>query len=257
MKLRSFVAAARIALVLPLLMTGVAVEAAEINVIAGAGFSPALGELGPQFERMTGHKLVIQYGIGGALKKRLDSGEAFDLAIFPAGLLDDAAKQGKIADGTRIVIGRAGMAAATRAGAPKPDISSVDAFKRALLSATSVTYLPESAVGIHLTKVFERLGITDQMKAKTKPQKSAEQLAPAVASGQAELGFAPSTIFASASGVEPVGPFPSELQSYIVYTAGVGVAAAQPEAARALLRHLTSPEATAILKAKGLEPVTP
>lgn len=242
---------------LPFLITGVAVQAAELKVIAGAGFSPALRELGLQFERMTGHTLVIQYGIGGALEKWLDSGEAFDLAIIPARLLDDVAKQGRIADGTRNVIGRVGIAVATRAGVPKSNINSVEAFKRALLSATSVAYLPESAVGIHVAKVFERLGIAGQMKAKTKAPNSVEHLVQAVASGEAELGFAPSTIFASASGVEPVGPFPSELQSYIVYTIGVGVAVAQPEAARDLLRYLMSPKATAIMKAKGVEPVNP
>jgi molybdate transport system substrate-binding protein len=257
MKVRSFVAAAQFAFALPLFVTGVAVDAAELQVIAGAAFSPALKELGPQFERITGHKLVIQYGISGTLKKRLDSAEAFDLAIISPGLLDDAAKQGKIADGTRMVIARVGMAVAARAGAPKPDISSVDAFKRTLLNAKSVTYAPEGETGIHLAKVFERLGITEQMKAKTKPQKSVEHVPPAVASGEAELGFAPSTVFASASGVETVGPFPPELQSYIVFATGVGVTAAQPEAARALLKHLTSPDAMAVIRAKGLEPVAP
>lgn len=257
MNVRSFVAAARIAFALPILLTAVAVEAAELKVIAGAAFSPALRELGPDFERMTGHKLVIQYGITGTLKKRLDSGEAFDLAIISPGLLDDAAKQGKIADGTRIVIARVGMAVAARSGAPKLDISSVDAFKSMLLNAKSVTYAPEGATGIHLAKVFERLGIAEQMKAKTKPQKSVEHVPPAVASGEAELGFAPSTVFASASGVETIGPFPPELQSYIVFATGVGVTAAQPEAARALLKHLTSPGAMATIRAKGLEPVTP
>ena len=239
------------------LVTGVAARAAELKVIAGAGFSPALRELGPQFERMTGHKLMIQYAIGGALEKRLDSGDTFDLAIVPSGLLDGRAKLTRIADGTRNIVGRVSMAVATQPGIPKPDISSVDAFKRAMLAATSVTYLPESAVGTHVATVFERLGITEQMKAKTEPQTSVERLTQAVANGDAALGFAPSTIFASASGVEVVGPFPPELQSYIVYSIGVGVAAAQPEAARAFLRYVASAEATAIMKAKGVEPANP
>lgn len=171
----SFSATATIGLFM-LLAHGTAANAAEIKVIAGAGFSSALGELGPQFERATGHKLVIQYGVTGSMKRQIESGEAFDLAIVPGALMDDVTKQGKIAAGTRAEIARVGMGVGVRAGAPKPDISSVDAFKRALLNAKSVTYAPEGATGIHLVKVLERLGIAEQMKAKTKPQQVAEVL---------------------------------------------------------------------------------
>jgi molybdate transport system substrate-binding protein len=253
MKLRSFVASARIGFLL-LLAQGIAVEAAELKVIAGAALAPALGELSPRFEHMTGHKLVIQYGILGTIKRQIEGGEEFDLAIIPATLLDAVAKQGKIAAGTRTEIARIGMAVAARAGAPKPDISSSDAFKRALLDARSITYPPEGAVGVHLAKVFDRLGIVEQMKAKTKSQKTAERVPQAVAAGEAELGFAPSTVLLSVGGVDLVGPFPPELQTYIVLTTGVGAAAKQPDAAKALINYLTTPDAVAVIKAKGLEP---
>ncbi len=256
MKTCSYITAAKISFVL-LLAQGTAAEAAEVKVIAGSAFSTALGELGPQFERTTGHKLVIQYGIAGALKRRLDGGEAFDLAIISAGLLDDAAKQGKIVAGTRTTIARVGMAVAARAGASKPDIGSVDAFKRALLDAKSVTYPPEGAVGIHLAKVFDRLGITEQMKAKTKPLQTVERVPQALSAGEADLGFAPSTVLTSVAGVELVGPFPPELQTYIVYVTGVGTAAQQPDAAKALIKYLATTEAAAVMKAKGLEPSAP
>lgn len=238
-----------------LLAHGTAANAAEIKVIAGAGFASALGELGPQFERATGHKLVIQYGVTGSMKRQIESGEAFDLAIVPGALMDDVTKQGKIAAGTRAEIARVGMGVGVRAGAPKPDISSVDAFKRALLNAKSVTYAPEGATGIHLVKVLERLGIAEQMKAKTKPQQVAERIAQAVADGEAELGFAVTTVLLSLRGVELAGLFPPELQNYLVFTAGVGTAAKQPDAAMALIKHLTAPNAVPLIKAKGMEPV--
>jgi molybdate transport system substrate-binding protein len=253
MKVLSFVGFKRVGFTL-LLLTGFAVQAAEIKVIAGVALAPALKELGPQFERMTGHKLAIRYGVLGALKKQLDGGEAFDLAIVPAGLLDGAAKQGKIAEGTRVALVRVGMAVAVRAGAPKPDIGSADAFKRALLNASQVTYPPEGAIGVHLAKVLDQLGISEQVGAKTTPQKTMEAVILALAAGEAELGFAPSPVFAAASGVETVGPFPPELQTYVQLTAGVGAAAAQTDAARALIQHLTSPDAAAVFKAKGFEP---
>ncbi|MEW5710278.1 MAG: substrate-binding domain-containing protein [Pseudomonadota bacterium] len=158
MKIRSFVAPAIIGFVL-LLTQGIGVQAAEVKVIADGAFAPALEELGPQFERTTGHKLVIQNGILGTIKRQIEGGEEFDFVIVPATLLDDVAKLGKIAAGTRTEIARVGMAVAVRTGTPKPDISSVDAFKRTLLNAKSVTYPPEGAIGVHLAKVFDRLGI--------------------------------------------------------------------------------------------------
>jgi molybdate transport system substrate-binding protein len=240
-----------------LLLASVAVGAAEIKVIAGAALSPALAELGPQFESTTGHKLVIQYGILGTLKKRLASGESFDLAVVPAGLLNGAAKQGVIDGATRAPIARVGMAVAVRAGSPRPDIGSVDAFRRALLDASILTYPPEGAIGVHLAKVLEQLGIAEQVKSRTKPLKTVELVVPTLAAGEAELGFAPSTVFVGAAGVEIAGPFPPELQSYVELTAGVGAASAQPDAARELIQYLTSPGARAVLRAKGFESVAP
>jgi molybdate transport system substrate-binding protein len=252
MRTRALAISAKLAIAF-LLAQGITARAADVKVMAGAALSPALSELGPQFERTTGDKLIVKYGITGTLKRWMESGEAFDLAIIPEGLIDSAVKQGKVASGTRYEIARVGMAVAARAGAPKPDISSVDAFKRTLLGAKSIAYPPQGAVGIHLAQVFERLGITDQMKSKIKPQKSVGDVPKAVAAGEAELGFAPSTVFQNGKGIELVGAYPSELQHYIVYATGVSASAAQPEDAKALLKYLMSPKSVAVMKAKGLE----
>ncbi len=255
MKIRSFVAAAKIGFVL-LLAQGVAANAAEVKVIAGTAIAAVMGELGPQFERTTDHKLVIQYGLAPALLRQILAGEPFDLVILSPAPIDDLTKKGKIAAGTRTEIARTGVGVVVRAGALKPDISSVDAFKRALLNAKSIAYTPESATGIHLARVFERLGIAEQMKAKSKPQQVPERIAQAVADGDAELGVGLTNLL-SVSGVELVGLVPPEVQNYLVFTAAVGEGAKQPDAAKALIKHLTAPAAAPVIKAKGMEPGTP
>ena len=254
MRIRPFLAAAKIGFAL-LLVQGLAAEAAEVKVIAGVTMRAMMGELGPQFERAMGHKLVIWYGHAGSIPRRIKAGEAFDLLVSGSLGLDEYTKQGKIAADTRTGIARVGMGVGARAGAPKPDISSADAFKRALLNAKSVTYNPEGAPGIHLAGVLERLGIAQQMKAKTKPV--AKGVVQAVADGEAELGFAFTNEVLSVRGAELVGPFPPELQRYTLFTAGVATAAKQPEAAKALIKFLRSPAAVAVIKAKGMEPATP
>jgi molybdate transport system substrate-binding protein len=259
---RTVFAACRIAAVV-VLAQGVTAQAAEIKVIAGTGLSGVLGELGPQFERATGHKLVVSYGVTGTMKRQIESGEVFDIAIVPASLLDEVSKQGKIVAGTRTEIARVGFGIGVRAGAAKPDVSSLEAFKNTLLAAKSISYVPEGVTGMQLTAAFERLGIAEQMKAKTKAQQLPEQVRAAVASGEAELGFALANILtsgtgvqlASGGGVELAGVFPAELQSYVVQTAGVSANAKEPDAAKALIKLLTAEESAAVIKAKGMEPV--
>ena len=174
--------------ILALLAQGVSAMAAEVKVMAGAGMRGAFGELVPQFERATGHKIVIQYGGGAAFKKQIEAGEAFDLVVIDSADVDDLIKQGKIAGDTRVDIVRVGMAVAVREGAPKPDISSVDAFKSMLLSVKSVTYAPEGATGEHLAKVLDRLGIAEQVKAKAKPN-APGRIAQVLAAGEVELAI--------------------------------------------------------------------
>lgn len=232
---------------------GVSVQAAEVRIMAGSAIAPALDEIARQFERKTGHKLIIDYGILQDLKKKIDAGEVFDLTIVGEGSMNDATRQGRIVADTRTHVARVGMSVAVKAGAPKPDIRSVEAFKRTLLGAKSITYPPKGAIGIHLAKVFGTLGISDEMRAKLKPLQTIELVPQVVSSGEAELGFAPSTVLIAGSGIDIVGPLPAEFQSYIVYVSAVGVAAKVPDAARAFIEYLAMPDAIAVMKAKGFE----
>ena len=254
MRTISFITASKLALMI-LLPACLAAEAAEIKVLAGGAIAGALGELGPEFERATGHKVTLQYGLAPQVKRRIEGGEAFDVVILSPGPMDDLSKQGKIA-GSYVKIARGGVGVAIRAGALKPDIASVDAFKRTMLNAKSISYAPEATTGVHLAKVFERLGIAEDMRAKTKPQQAAERIAQAVADGEAELAIALTSSLLLSRGVDLIGNLPSELQNYLVFTAGIGAAAAQPDAAKAFIKHVTAPTAAPVLKAKGWEPFT-
>lgn len=237
-----------------LLLAGGAARAAEIRVIGLAGMTPLMKDIGPQFERTTGHKLVTRFGSGAEGKRLIEAGEAFDLAILNPALIDEFAKQGRIAADTCQVIFRNGTGVVGRAGASKSDIASVEAFKQVMLNAKSVAYSPGRASGLHVAKVFERLGIAEQMKAKTKAQEAPERVAQAVAGGEAEIGFAAMNLLIGVRGAEVIGPFPAELQSYIVFTAGIGAAAKEPQAAKQLLDFFKTDFAKSAMKAQGLEP---
>jgi molybdate transport system substrate-binding protein len=250
MKRRTSLAAATTGFAL-LLFQVLEAEGAEVKVIAGVAIQPVLEQLGPQFERATSHKLVIWYGVGGPIRRRMAAGEAFDVIIVGKPALEDYIRQGKIAADTHTPIARVGMGVAASAGSPKRDVSSAEALKRVLLDAKSLVYNPEGAAGIHLVTVLERLGISEQVKPKMKPVAGGGLQA--VAAGTVELGFAFTNQILSTAGVQLVGPFPPELQRYNSSTAGVATAAQQPEAAKALIKFLTSPAAAAVIKAKGME----
>ena len=189
------------------------------------------------------------------MKQRIEAGETFDVAILLPPLIEDLIKQGKIAAGTRTDIARSGMGVGVRAGAPKPDIGSVEAFKRALLNAKSVAYSKEGASGVYFKGLLERLGIVEQMNPKLMPT-PADTLAKVVPSGEAEMIVVPISVIL-VPGAELVGPLPSELQTYINFVAGVSAGAKETEAARALIKFLTAPAAVPVLRAKGMEPATP
>jgi molybdate transport system substrate-binding protein len=236
---------------------GSAAEAAEVRVLSALGMRPVMTELGPQFERATGHKLVIQYELIGVLKRQIDAGERFDVAILTTPFMDDLVKQGKIAAAARTDIARSGLGVFVRTGAPKPDTSSADAFRRTMLNAKSISYPKEGATAIYLASLFERLGIAEQMQAKTRHAPGARGGAQFVADGEAELGLGVISAFEPVPGAEVIVPFPPELQNYVGYTGGIATAPMQAEAGRALLNFLTAPAAVPVLKAKGMEPITP
>lgn len=229
-------------------------NAAELKIISGPATSAVLAELAPQFERETGYKLDEKGGVTGVLKKLIESGEPFDVAIIPASLMGSFAKQGKIAGDTEVPLARVGMGVAVRAGAPKPDISSVSAFKRALLNAKSITYVPTGEAATHLSKVLDQLGIADQMKAKSRPQNTVPLCIQAVANGDAEFYVSLTNIIASAKGIELAGSFPPELQHYLVISVGESAVTKEPKIAKALISLLTSEAAKRVMESKGLEP---
>ena len=235
-----------------LLAQGVAATAAEIRVMAGAACREPSGSLSLNLSAPRGTRSSSSTERPGLSKRQIEGGEEFDLAIFGSAGVDDLIKQGKISGDTRVDIARVGTGVAVREGASKPDISSVDAFKNTLLSAKSITYTPESATGP--AKVIDRLGITEQVKDKIKPNPP-DRVPQVVAAGEVELAIGSAPSLVSAKGVHLVGLLPADLQNWFVNTAGVSAAAKQPDAAKALIKHLTTPEAAAAIKAKGMEPL--
>jgi molybdate transport system substrate-binding protein len=210
--------------------------------------------LGPEFERASGHKLVVTYGLAAAFKQNIEAGEAFDVVVLTPALLDDLVKQGKVTDGDRAVIGRAGIGVAIRAGAARPDISSVAAFKQALLNAKSIVYAKAGQSGVYFTGLLDRLGIADAVKDKIRLERSAVEIGAVMAAGGAEVAVQPISEILPEKGVELLGPFPPEIQSYVVMAAGVSTGAKDHAAAAALVKFLKAPEHVPVIKAKGMEP---
>ena len=236
------------------LARGELADAAEIKLLGGIGARAILGELVPQFETTTEHKVAMEFDVFAVLKRRIDAGESFDIAILSPSLIEDMVKQGKIAAGTPAVIGRTGIGVAVRKGAPKPDIGSVEAFKRTLLNAKSVGYPKEGASGAHFLATLDRLGITEDTKAKLRPFEGGSPPPQAFAAGEPELVVAATTLFPAMPGAETVGAFPPELQNYVIFTAGVSATAKEPQVAGELIRFLVAPAAIPVIKAKGMEP---
>ena len=228
-------------------------QATELKVIAGGSMTASMNALAAPFEKAFGHKLSIHFDSTPNIIARVNSGTPFDVVVVPVDVFKDAAAKARFAPGPTVDIARVGYGVIVRAGAPKPDLSTPDAFKKSLLAAPSIAFLPASAAGAYVTKVFERLGIGEEMKAKTKVQAAPAQIAPAVAKGEAELGVFLTNVLV-APGVELVGPFPGELQQELVFTSAVAADAKEADAAKALINYLRTPEATAIIKAAGMIP---
>jgi molybdate transport system substrate-binding protein len=229
------------------------VEAAELKVIAGGSMTATMNALAPDFEKATGHRLATHFDSTPNIITRVTSGTPFDVVVVPVDVFKDAAAKARFAPGLTIDIARVGYGVIVRAGAPKPDIATPEAFKQMLLNAQSVAFLPASAAGAYVLKTFERLGIADAMKAKTKAQTAPGEIAQAVAKGDAELGVFLTNVLI-APGVELAGPFPADLQQELVFTAAVAADTKQADAARALIAYLKTPAATAVIQAKGMTP---
>jgi molybdate transport system substrate-binding protein len=226
-------------------------HAAELKVLAGGSITASLKELAPKFEKASGHKLDITFAATPDLIKMATSAP-FDLGIVPTDVMKNDAARAKFA-GTPAAVTRVGFGVAVKAGAPKPDVSTPDTLKAALLKAQSVTFIPESAAGAYVLKTFERLGIAEAMKLKIKAQTVPAKIPEAVANGEAELGVFLTNVLIG-PGVELAGPFPADLQQDFVLVGAVAAESKQADAAKAFLDYLKTPEAAAVFRAKGVTP---
>jgi len=240
-----------------ILQSATAAAADEIRVMTSGAFTAAYLELVPRFEQTTRHLVVTVFGgsMGNGpetIPNRLQRGEPADVVILAASALDELIKQGKVVPGSRVDLVRSAIGMAVRAGAPKPDISSVAALTETLLRAKSIAY-SASASGVYLsTELFQRLGIADRILPKSRNAQG-ERVGALVARGDAEIGFQQISELLPEPGIDYVGPLPSEVQRVTVFSAGIAAGARHPEAARALVRFLAAKEATTIIEKTGLE----
>lgn len=228
-------------------------RAADLQVLAGGGMTGPLKELATQFEGATGHKLVIRFGTTPELIKLATAGGPFDVAVVPREVFKDEAAQAKVLPGPTTDIARVGLGVAVRAGAAKPDVATAEALKQTLLKAQSVATVPASAAGAQVLRVFERLGIGEALKAKTRALAGPAEMVKAVTAGDAELGVFLINVLTT-PGLEVVGPVPAELNQEIVFTAAIAVDAKEAEAAKAFIAFLKTPAAKALIQAKGMIP---
>jgi molybdate transport system substrate-binding protein len=242
----------KLMLVMAVMLASMAAQAAELQVIAGGGFAGPLNVLAAQFEASSGHKLVIRYDTAPELIT-LARTTPFDFAVTPGEVFKDADAAARLAPGPLATIARVGLGVAVPGGAPKPDISTPDALKKALLSARSVATLPASAAGAQVMKLFEELGVAAEVKAKLVAASGPANLVEALAARKAEIGIFLINVL-TANGLDVIGPVPAELDREIVYVAGVAADAKQAEIAAAFLAFLQSPQARAVIKARGLTP---
>lgn len=226
-------------------------DAAEIKVWGPRAIATVLWEIGTQFELATGHQLDVDSALADCYIERLKSGERFDVLIGTPALIDALIEDGQVAADSRTMLVRSPIGVEVRAGVVRPDVSSVEAFKRTLLAAKSIAYLQVGG-GIHIAAMIERLGIANELAPKV-IRPATDIVSDLVANGDVELGMVVTTQILTTHGVQLVGPLPSELQSYLTFVGGVGVRSKAPGAARELLRFLAGPTTTAVVEAQGME----
>jgi molybdate transport system substrate-binding protein len=245
------------AFVAAIICCGTIASAAEIKVLAGSAVTPVMIELIAKFELSTGHKVLSDFdGAIGAMTDRVLKGEAADVIIVSGEQIDKLVRQGRVVPGSRVDIAKVGVGVFVRKGAPKPDITSLDAFKEVMKAAKTIGYNDPAAgapVGIYLAELFERLGIADEMKAKTTVFKQRSERFGAVARGDVEIGFNQISEIVAASGIDLVGPLPAPIQRYTLFASGIVASGREQHASRALVAFTSSPQAQAVWQAKGFE----
>lgn len=257
MKIKTVAAKLAFATLAVVLLQGTT-HAAEVKVMISGGLSAAYKELVPQFEKATGNTVVTAYGPSmgtteNAIPVRLARGEAADVLIMVGDALGKMIEQGKAMEGSRVDLVRSPIGMVVKSGASKPDISTTDALKQTLLNAKSIAY-SDSASGVYVGgELFEKLGITEQMKGKAK-MIPAEPVAAGVARGDSELGFQQVSELLPVPGIDLVGPLPGAVQKITIFSAGIATGSKQPDAGKALIAFLASPQAAPVLKKTGLDP---
>jgi molybdate transport system substrate-binding protein len=235
-----------------LLVSGIT-QAAEIQVLASNATKEAYLELVPQFEKTTEHKVTTTWSGTVDIKKRLAAGETYDVLIMAGPEIDEFIRQGKLVAGSRVDLAKSGVGVAVRTGASKPDISSADGLKAALLSAKSIGY-SQGPSGTYLVGLFQRMGIADTIKDKVKVSKVGQPVGNLIASGEVEIGFQQVSELLPVKGIDFLGPLPASVQQITTFSGGLFAAAKQPEAAKALVTFLAAPAATPVKRKHGLEP---
>jgi molybdate transport system substrate-binding protein len=231
-----------------------AADSSAVRVLCSNGMKAAMEELQPQCERAIGHPLALQFSSTAALKKRIEGGEAFDVAIFTPEAIADLVKQGKMAGNSRADVGRSALGIGIRTGAPKPDIRTPEALKRSLRSAKSITYPQDGASRGWIEKMFDTMGIAAEVKPKIILAPGSGPATESVAAGKAEMVVTLFSEIVPIHGVEILGALPGEFQDYVNFAAAASPKPSNAEAAKALIAFLSGPKVASTLKAKGLEP---
>lgn len=230
-----------------------AAQAAEVKVMAANAVKEAFLELVSAFERSSGHRVTTIWSGTEGVAKRVSGGEVVDIVIIAAPNIDKLILENKLVAGSRADFAKSGVGIAVRTGLPKPDISSAEALKRTVLAANSVAY-SSGPSGFYVADLFKKMGIADQIKDKVRQPASGVQVGELVARGEADLGFQQISELLHVKGIDYLGPLPAEIQNITVYSAGLHTAAPAPDAAKALMKFLTAPEAGPIIKKIGMEP---
>jgi molybdate transport system substrate-binding protein len=230
-----------------------AAAADDIIVLCSNGLKAVAEDLIPKFEHEAKHHVNVRYGLAASLGQRIEGGEPFDVALVTPAVMDNLIARGRVASDSRATIARSGLALEVRAGAAKPDISSVEAFKRTLLGAKGIAYAKEGASGVAFAGIVQRLGIADNLKAKSRLTATGEEVSAAVVNGDVEFGVLPLSEILPVRGAQVGAVFPAEVQSYIVIVGGVNAASKQGGVSRALIKYLTAPAALPVITAKGME----
>jgi len=229
-------------------------QSTPLRVVISDGMKPSLEALIPQIEHATGHSVTPHFDSSKRLAEDILGGESFDVVLLTSDVIDELIKQGKVEAGTSVEIARTGIGVGVRAGAPKPDISTPEALKRAILNAKLISFNPTGASAIHNRDMLERLGIADQMKSKLLLDPGPGMPQQKVAEGKADLVFTLIPEIKFFHGVDYVGPVPAEFQSYINFAAAISANTQNAQAAKAVIQFLKTPDASATMTAKGVEP---